>query len=218
MISNLAGRARSWAYGLRLADPKCFPSLEALKKKLRTTFEPPQNEFRIRTEFLNLKQGRMSLHDYIQKTRFLASSVVVSPIDMATQVTTFMGGLRDGPVKTYLFREYPESLEEAFSIALREEFSARLNQSFSSQRSSTTSVYQGPEPMDLSVVRSDQRPSSRFHRRGSYAGDRRRLNGVCHRCQKPGHFAALCRAPTPVPASASVTAVADSYAKNDNVQ
>ncbi|GMF60140.1 unnamed protein product [Phytophthora fragariaefolia] len=36
-----------------------------------------------------------------------------------------MKGLRDGPVKTYLFREYPGTLEAAIPLAMQDEFSLR---------------------------------------------------------------------------------------------
>ncbi|KAJ0390187.1 hypothetical protein P43SY_010253 [Pythium insidiosum] len=148
-MAQLSGRAKAWAFGCRVADRDTFPDLETFKSALQQTFEPPQSEFRLRAEFLSVKQGNTDLHDYIQKVRYLASCVVGSPIDMATQVTTFMTGLRDGPVKTQLFREYPETLEVAFAVALREDFNAR--QARGSSRSRTTD-YGGPEPMDLSVA------------------------------------------------------------------
>ncbi|DBA02199.1 TPA: hypothetical protein N0F65_004834, partial [Lagenidium giganteum] len=97
-MSMLTGKARSWAFGCKVADRECIPSLEVFKSALQNTFAPPQN------------QGVMDLHGYVQRVRYLASCVVGVPIDMATQVTTFMTGLRDGPVKTQLFREYPETL------------------------------------------------------------------------------------------------------------
>ncbi|KAG3053939.1 hypothetical protein PI125_g25937 [Phytophthora idaei] len=46
-------------------------------------------------------------------------------MDEATKVVTFMKGLRDGPVETYLFREYPSTLEAAITLAMQEEFSLR---------------------------------------------------------------------------------------------
>uniref|UniRef100_A0AAV1V8P2 Uncharacterized protein n=1 Tax=Peronospora matthiolae TaxID=2874970 RepID=A0AAV1V8P2_9STRA len=38
--SNLAGRAKTWALGLKLHDPYAFGSLEVFKSRLRQTFEP----------------------------------------------------------------------------------------------------------------------------------------------------------------------------------
>ncbi|KAJ0408664.1 hypothetical protein ATCC90586_006365 [Pythium insidiosum] len=67
-------------------------------------------------------QGPRQLQIKIKKVRYLASRVVEQPIDMATQVTTFMTGLQDVPAKTQLFREYPKTLEVAFAVALREDF------------------------------------------------------------------------------------------------
>ncbi|KAG2798427.1 hypothetical protein PC129_g20585 [Phytophthora cactorum] len=46
-------------------------------------------------------------------------------MDEATKVVTFMKSLRDGPVKTYLFREYPSTLEAAITLAMHEELSLR---------------------------------------------------------------------------------------------
>ncbi|KAF1332094.1 hypothetical protein FI667_g3949, partial [Globisporangium splendens] len=44
-MSNLAGRAKSWAYGKRLAEPHCFYDLDDFKRELKRAFEPPQSEF-----------------------------------------------------------------------------------------------------------------------------------------------------------------------------
>ncbi|GMG15238.1 unnamed protein product [Phytophthora fragariaefolia] len=80
---------------------------EVFQGELRQVFEPPQNEFRSRAEFLDLQQGMLDVHAYVQRARYLVSNIVTNPIDEAKKVVTFMKGLRDGPVKTYLFREYP---------------------------------------------------------------------------------------------------------------
>ncbi|KAF1333227.1 putative retroelement, partial [Globisporangium splendens] len=68
-MSNLAGRAKSWAYGKRLADLNCFPSYDHFKTELKKAFEPPQSEFRARAELLKLRQGRFDLHSYAQRAR-----------------------------------------------------------------------------------------------------------------------------------------------------
>ncbi|GLE05695.1 hypothetical protein PINS_up014741 [Pythium insidiosum] len=70
---------------------------------------------------------------------------------MSTQVTTFMTGLRDGPVKTQLYRVYPETLEEAFAMALGGDCNARQARSYGS-RSRPSPEMAEAEPMDLSVV------------------------------------------------------------------
>ncbi|MBF6309097.1 hypothetical protein IU462_29965, partial [Nocardia farcinica] len=50
--------------------------MDALQIDLRLAFEPPPDESRVRAEFFALKQGKMSMHDYVQKTRHLASYIV----------------------------------------------------------------------------------------------------------------------------------------------
>ncbi|KAG2954892.1 hypothetical protein PC117_g880 [Phytophthora cactorum] len=106
-------------------DPSKVATYAEFKEELRQAFEPPKNEFRSRVEFLDLQQGKHDVHAYAQRARYLVSNIVINPMDEATKVVTFMQGLRDGPVKTYLFREYPSTLEAAITLAMQEEFSLR---------------------------------------------------------------------------------------------
>ncbi|GMF58063.1 unnamed protein product [Phytophthora fragariaefolia] len=78
-----------------------------------------------RAEFLDLQQGKHDVYAYAQRARYLVSNIVTNPIDEATKVVTFMKGLKDGPVKTYFFREYPSTLEAAITLAMQEVFSVR---------------------------------------------------------------------------------------------
>ncbi|KAG3042122.1 hypothetical protein PC121_g23179 [Phytophthora cactorum] len=64
------------------------------------------NEFRSRAEFFDLQQGKHDINAYAERARYLVSNIVTNPMDEATKVVTFMKDLRDGLVKTYLFREY----------------------------------------------------------------------------------------------------------------
>ncbi|OWY90485.1 LOW QUALITY PROTEIN: hypothetical protein PHMEG_00041367, partial [Phytophthora megakarya] len=156
-MSCLGGRARGWAYGRRLTDPMCFSTYEAFKEELeelKLAFEPPQNECQSRAKFLDLQQGKHDVHAYAQRARYLVSNVVTDPIDEATKVVTFMKGLRDGPVKTYLFREYPSTLEAAITLAIQEEFSlkqAKLHTNVPRPPRPAART-EGPEPMDLSYA------------------------------------------------------------------
>ncbi|GMF49878.1 unnamed protein product [Phytophthora fragariaefolia] len=84
-MSCLGGRARCWAYGCRLTDPMCFSTYEVFEEELRQAFEPPQNEFRSRAEFLDLQQGKHDVHAYAQRARYLVSNIVTNPIDKATK-------------------------------------------------------------------------------------------------------------------------------------
>ncbi|KAF1325110.1 reverse transcriptase, partial [Globisporangium splendens] len=156
-MSNLAGRAKSWAYGKRLAEPHCFYDLDDFKRELKKAFEPPQSEFRARAEFLKLRQGKYDLHSYAQRARYLVSSIVNEPINASTQVVTFMAGLNDGPIRNQLFREYPKTLDEAIERAMQEEFSikqAKFNGFGPRPVRQHAVTYDGPEPMDISPVTS----------------------------------------------------------------
>uniref|UniRef100_H3H5T5 Retrotransposon gag domain-containing protein n=1 Tax=Phytophthora ramorum TaxID=164328 RepID=H3H5T5_PHYRM len=177
-MSCLGGRARSWAYGRRLTDPTCFSTYEEFKEELKLAFEPPQNEFRSRAEFLDLQQGKHDVHAYAQRARYLVSNIVTNPIDEATKVVTFMKGLRDGPVKTYLFREYPNTLEAAIALAMQEDFSlrqAKLHVNAPRLMPRPVARPSGdPEPMDLSSATA----AGSQQRRGS-------TNSTCARGEEP---------------------------------
>uniref|UniRef100_A0AAV1UKB4 Retrotransposon gag domain-containing protein n=1 Tax=Peronospora matthiolae TaxID=2874970 RepID=A0AAV1UKB4_9STRA len=124
-LSNLTGRAKTWALGLKLHDPNVCESLEILKPRLKETFEPPRAEFRARSAFLRLKQGKRDVHAYAQHLRHIASSVTEKPADEHTLINVFIYGLVDGPVKTYMFREDFHTLERAIAYAEQEDFSLR---------------------------------------------------------------------------------------------
>ncbi|GMF43346.1 unnamed protein product [Phytophthora fragariaefolia] len=184
-MSCLGGRTRSWVYGRRLTDPTCFSTYEVFKEELRQAFEPPQNELRSRAEFLDLQQGKYDVHAYAQRARYLVSNIVTNPKDEATKVVTFMKGLRDGPVKTYIFREYPGTLEAAITLAMQEGFSLRQAKLHANvPRPMPRPVVKptgGPEPMDLSSATA----AGSQQRRGS-------TNARCIRCGNNGHYAREC--------------------------
>ncbi|KAF1336745.1 Pol protein, partial [Globisporangium splendens] len=186
-MSNLAGRAKSWAYGKRLADLNCFPSYDHFKTELKKAFEPQQSEFRARAEFLKLRQGRFDLHSYAQRARYLVSSIVDEPIDVPMQVVTFMTGLNDGPIRNQLFREYPKTLDEAIERAMQEEFSIKQAKfhGFALRPMRQSNVaHDGPEPMDISYI-------------STPGNERPRNDGKCFRCGKPGHIARNCKVSLP---------------------
>lgn len=181
-MSCLAGRAKSWAFGRRMSDNQCFATYEAFKEELKETFEPPKSEFRARAEYLDLRQGKRDIHAYAQRARYLVSCIVRDPMDDATQVVTFMKGLNDGLVKTYLFREYPDTLEAAISLAIQEDFSLKQSKGFGPRKDKPRPADEA-EPMDLS---------------SADLADRKRTV-ICHRCQKRGHVAYQCLAAKPTP-------------------
>ena len=188
-MSHLGGRARAWALGLKLHDSNVFESLDDFKSRLRDSFEPPRAEFRVRSELLDLKQGKRDLHAYAQHMRYLVSCIVSAPISEVMKIHIFLKGLTDGPVRTYLFRLELRTLEEAISIAEQEDFSAREARAVpNSHRLQRRQERGGPEPMDLCYVESE-RPRSTSYKRSQ----------KCHRCQKLGHYSYECSAPRAVP-------------------
>jgi hypothetical protein len=65
-----------------------------------------------------------------------------------------------------------------------------------------------PEPMEIDAIEAESRSLFSSTQRGLRStSDSRQL--TCYRCRKPGHCAAVCRAPAPVLASAEVVGDAD---------
>lgn len=189
-MSLLTGRAKNWAYGCRMQDPYCFPRYDDFKKSLELAFQPPKCEFRLKSQLLDTKQGNRNLYEYIQEMRYLISGIVQNPVDQNTLVSIFMKGLKAGPVRNQLFREYPQSFEDAVALAMQEEFSR-------TQAIMPTNQVRKPErdpyAMDCSSISTNGFSQKRSINNRSM--DKSKM--ACHRCGKLGHFARTCLATRP---------------------
>lgn len=184
-MSLLSGRAKNWAYGCRMQDPKCFPTFDNFKKLLELAFQPPKCEFRMKSQLLDAKQGNKNLYEYIQEMRYLISGIVKNPVDQNTLVSIFMKGLKAGPVRNQLFREYPQTFENAVSLAMQEEFSRTQAIMPAPQ---ARKPERDPYAMDCSTISTNSPSNKRFN-------DKSKM--TCHRCGKVGHFARSCLASRP---------------------
>ncbi|POM67047.1 Polyprotein [Phytophthora palmivora] len=91
----------------------------------------------------------MSMRDYVQKARHLASCIVTKQVGMASQVYVFVSGMRKGMTQFYLTQAEPATLEEVFALALREVY---LVASSYARPTSTQARQSSPEPMEIDAV------------------------------------------------------------------
>ena len=75
-MSILSGRARSWAFGKRMADPQGFAHFGQFRQEIEAAFQPPKSGLRQTSKFLAIKQGKRDLHDYVQEARYLVLVLV----------------------------------------------------------------------------------------------------------------------------------------------
>ncbi len=57
-MSNLGGRAKSWAFGKRMADPNCFPTFDLFKSEIEDAFQPPKCDLGKEQDFLLLDKAK----------------------------------------------------------------------------------------------------------------------------------------------------------------
>lgn len=167
-LSHLKGRAQEWSYSKLLLNNEAFPDWDAFTQQLRAAFQPANSQLRTRARLLDCKQGKRTLHEFVQEMQFLRAALSADPIPESTLVTIFMKGLRVGPARNQLFRRVPPTLDEAIEVAQFEEYSFR----------SANGGPRGPEPMDLNGVQKFSDSKIR-----------------CFNCDRMGHRANNCRQP-----------------------
>lgn len=165
-MSNLVGKAKDWAFIKRMSDINYFHSWNDFKDKILYQFQPPYNEFKLRSAFLACKQGNRSLSAYIQEIQSLDAQLVREAFPESIKVTIFLQGLKQGPARNQLFRVHPQTLDRAIKIAMEE------NYSFLCAKGSYRDDPNVDQPMDLSNTE---------------------VNAVtCFHCNKKGHLRKDC--------------------------
>ncbi|KAG3085284.1 hypothetical protein PI124_g18413 [Phytophthora idaei] len=175
--------------------------MASMKTDLRLAFEPPEDMSVHRSAFLSLKLYRLRMLAYIQRAGHLVSCITSKHIGMVTQVHVFISSMNAGYQRFYLTRKTPDSLEEAFAIAFREEYSITASHAFNVSRTPASE----PEPMEIDAIRQYEDrsgPTSPNPRQRSSPRGSRPMR--CFRCRKPGHRAAVYRAPVPVWANVTI--------------
>ena len=161
-LSFLNGRAKEWSYSKLMLDKNVFPTWDSFSRQLREAFQPPDMQVKLRARLLGCKQGKRSLHEFVQELQYLRAALTSDPLPESLLVTLFMEGLRQGPARLQLFRHIPPTLDQAIKEAFMEEYSHR----------SASGNSKGASPMELNNA------------------DLRNIR--CYRCNEMGHLANRC--------------------------
>ncbi|CAI5721548.1 unnamed protein product [Peronospora effusa] len=102
-MSNLRGKASEWAYSALMANADAFPSWAIFKAKIRSMYQPPNNEVVLMARFFGARQAKRSLQEFVQEMCLLSAQC------------------GHGPSRQALFKKVPATMEEAIDIAIVEE-------------------------------------------------------------------------------------------------
>lgn len=180
-ISHLVGTARDWAFTCihqaRASGTVAFPSWEAFKLRLEANFHGDHVRHNDRAKFLRARQKKKTVFEFVQTLRQLSAAVIGEPLDETTKITILREGLNVGPARTQLFRDSPETFEDACQIALNEDASQR--RAHNTRVGPDSSTTHGPTPMDLSST--------------DLTRQRQLSNVRCFKCNLRGHYSRDCR-------------------------
>lgn len=175
-LSHLAGRARDWSYSKLMTDENVFPTWDSFVEQLQAAFQPANAQMRFKAKLLSCRQGKRSLHEYVQELRYLNAAVASDPLSESTKITIFLEGLEQGPARTQLYRQIPTTLDEAFQVALMEEHAAKSARGIPSTPPRGNGTSNDVTPMDLGSIETIR----------------------CYTCGGSGHMARDCRRGRPM--------------------
>ncbi|POM75212.1 Pol protein [Phytophthora palmivora] len=119
VLSNLGGRAKTWAYTREATTPGWFTTWAQLCQQVRAAFLPANYEYRQHSHFLACKQGKRELHEYIQEMRVLAASLARTPTSVWQSHNASSGAVEEVPAAGASTGPVPMELGTAVQSSIR---------------------------------------------------------------------------------------------------
>ena len=93
---RLTEEVKERTLGKLVVNVHAFYTLDLTKVIFWLNFESPQEERMMRSRFLLMRQSKVSMRDYVQMARHLASFIITYLMEMYAQLNVFVHGMREG--------------------------------------------------------------------------------------------------------------------------